>query len=237
VASPGIRLFVQPVSKFYLRAAVFGMDSGSDPAGDNDHGTHFHINDSDGALMMYEMGFLVNQSPNDRGLQGTYRLGSFVHTENSTTFASQADAANGTGNLQSAGANYGVYGVMDQQIYAHGEEGISMFVRAGGAPSNTNFVDYYVDGGFNFTGFVPGRFQDVAGLAIARSHVSTDLSDSQIDQGELPLTAETVIEATYKYQVAPWWSIQPDFQYIITPSAVQYSHNATVLGVRMNVAF
>ncbi|HEX4140346.1 MAG TPA: carbohydrate porin, partial [Candidatus Methylacidiphilales bacterium] len=146
-------------------------------------------------------------------------------------------AANGTGNLQSAGANYGIYGVMDQQIYEHGPEGISMFVRAGGAPSNTNFVDYYVDGGFNFTGFIPGRDLDVAGIAIARSHVSDDFSAAQEAQ-ELPgSTAETVLEATYKYQVSPWWSVQPDFQYIITPSGVEGSHNATVLGLRMNVAF
>jgi porin len=126
---------------------------------------------------------------------------------------------------------------MDQQIFANGAQAVSMFVRAGGAPSNTNFVDYYVDGGFNFTGFVPGRDLDVAGIAIARSHVSDDFSNSQVDQGLPSLTAETVLEATYKVQVAPWWSIQPDFQYIITPSAVVGSHNATVLGLRMNVSF
>jgi len=237
LASPGVRIQFLPTSNFYVMAGVFGQDLNSDPTTNNQNGIRFGLNENSGMLIMSEAGYLVNQSPNDRGLQGTYRLGSFVHTENSQTFASQADFANGTGDLKSGGANYGVYGVMDQQIYAHGAEGISMFVRAGGAPSNTNFVDYYVDGGFNFTGFVPGRDLDVAGIAIARSHVSSDFSDSQIDQGELPLTAETVIEATYKYQVAPWWSIQPDFQYIITPSGQQYSHNATVLGLRMNVAF
>jgi len=46
---------------------------------------------------------------------------------------------------------------MDQQIYQDGEREVSLFVRSGGAPSSTNFVDYYVDGGFNFSGFIPGR--------------------------------------------------------------------------------
>ncbi len=69
------------------------------------------------------------------------------------------------------------------------------------------------------------------------SHVSDDFSASQEAQDLPGSTAETVLEATYKYQVAPWWSIQPDFQYIITPSGVAGSHNATVLGLRMSVAF
>jgi porin len=126
---------------------------------------------------------------------------------------------------------------MDQQIYQHGAENISLFVRSGGAPSNTNFVDYYVDGGFNFTGFIPGRYNDIAGLALARSHVSSDYSDSQVAQGGAPSSAETVIEATYKAQLAPWWSLQPDLQYIFTPSGVQGSKDALVLGLRSSVAF
>ena len=237
VASPGVRVQFLPTSNFYAMAGIYGQDLNSDPAVNNQNGTRFALNSGSGMLIMSEVGYLVNQSPNDRGLQGTYRLGSFVHTDNSTTFASQANFANGTGNLQSAGSSYGVYGVMDQQIYTHGAEAISLFVRSGGAPGNSNFVDYYVDGGFNFTGFIPGRDNDIAGIAVARSHVSEDFSDSQVAEGLPPSTAETVLEATYKVQVAPWWSIQPDFQYIITPSAVQGSNNAVVVGLRTSVAF
>jgi porin len=237
VASPGVRIQFLPTSKFYVMAGVYGMDNNSDPAVNNKNGTRFALASDSGMLVMSEAGYLLNQSPNDRGLQGTYRVGSFVHTANYNTFDSQAQFANGTGPLQSAGANYGIYGVMDQQIYQHGANAISLFVRSGAAPSNTNFVDYYVDGGFNFSGFIPGRDSDVAGLAVARSHVSSDFSDSQVLQGDLPSTAETVIEATYKIQIAPWWSIQPDVQYIVTPSGVQGSKNATVLGLRTSVAF
>jgi len=127
--------------------------------------------------------------------------------------------------------------VMDQQIYTQDKQAVSIFVRGANAPSNTNFVDWYVDGGFNFTGFVPGRDSDVAGLAVARSHISSAYSDSQVAQGNPPSTAETVIEATYKVQLNPWWTLQPDFQYIVTPSGVEGSHNATVLGLRTIVAF
>jgi porin len=226
LASPGVRIQFLPTSKFYVMAGVYGQDDNSDPAVNNQNGTRFALDGRSGMLVMSEAGYLLNQSPNDRGLQGTYRIGSFVHTDDTPTFAGE-----------NGGTGYGVYGVMDQQIYSKADRTISLFVRSGGAPSDTNFVDYYVDGGFNFAGFIPGRDNDVFGVAVARSHVSSDFSDQQVLAGNPGSTAETVIEATYKVQIAPWWSIQPDAQYIVTPSGVQGSQNAVVLGVRTTVAF
>jgi porin len=227
IASPGVRLQFLPTSRFYVMAGVYGQDVNSDPTTNNQNGTRFALTSSSGLLVMSEAGYLLNQSPNDRGLQGTYRIGSFVHTDDSPRFE---DGTNG-------GTSYGVYGVLDQQIYSNADRVISFFVRSGSAPSNTNFVDYYVDSGFNFTGFVPGRDSDVLGLAVARSHVSSDFSDAEVLAGNSGSTAETVIEATYKTQLAPWWSLQPDLQYIISPSGVQGSPDAVVVGLRTTVAF
>ena len=227
VASPGVRIQFLPTSRFYVMAGVYGQDINSDPTTNNQHGTRFALTDSSGMLIMSEAGFLLNQSPHDMGLQGTYRLGSFVHTDDSTRFK---DGSNG-------GTSYGVYGVLDQQIYSEADHVISFFVRSGGAPSDTNFVDYYVDSGFNFSGFVPGRDSDVFGLGVARSHVSSDFSDADVAVRNPGSTAETVIEATYKAQLAPWWSVQPDVQYIITPSGMEGSSNAFVIGLRTSVAF
>jgi porin len=237
-ASPGVQIRLQPNSNFYVMAGVFGMDANSNLATNNQNGTRFALTASSGMLVMSEAGFLLNQSPNDHGLQGTYKIGSWLDTGSNPTWASRAEEADGTGSLRDGGANYGVYGVMDQQIYSQGDQTISLFVRSGGAPSNTNFVDWYAEGGFNFTGFIPGRSCDVAGLAVARSHVSKDFSDSEIAEGENPFTAETVVEATYKVQLAQWWSIQPDFQYIFTPGGEEgVVHDAVVLGLRTTVAF
>jgi porin len=237
LASPGVRIQLLPDPRFYVLAGVYGLDNTSDLTRNNQNGIRFSLNGSSGMLIMSEAGYLLNQGQNDKGLQGSYRVGSWVDTGNFQTFPSQGDSANGSGNPQNAGTDYGIYGVVDQQIYSHGAQIISVFTRAGGAPTNTNFVDAYVDGGFNFTGFIPGRDNDVAGLGVARSHVSQDYSELQVDQGNSPSTAETAIEATYKVQLSPWWSIQPDVQYIITPSGVEGSHNALVLGLRTNVAF
>ena len=56
---------------------------------------------------------------------------------------------------------------------------------------------------------------------------------------------ETYIEATYQYQLRPWWQVQPDFQYVFSPGGgiVDPEHadrrirNEAVLGVRTNVLF
>ena len=238
MASPGIQIQFLPTSAWYVQAGVFGMDANSEPNTNNKYGERFALTARSGMLIMSEAGYLLNQSPNDRGLQGTYRLGSFVHTMNYNNWGSQAANNLGTGVLQSSGTNYGVYAVMDQQIYANADDqAISLFVRSGGAPSNVNFVDWYVEGGFNFNGFIPGRKDDIAGIAVARSHVSDNFSDAQVAQGNLPYTAETVIEATYKVQVNKWWVVQPDIQYIVTPGGEQGVQDAVALGVRTTVAF
>jgi porin len=57
--------------------------------------------------------------------------------------------------------------------------------------------------------------------------------------------AETFVEATYQYQVMPWWQIQPDIQYVFEPGAgIANPNNPTqrikdelVVGLRTNVTF
>jgi porin len=199
VASPGVRLKLMPTSNTYVMAGVYGMDNSSNQAAANQNGTRFALTASSGILIMSEAGYLLNQAPNEKGLQGTYRVGSFVHTANYDTWGSQAEAANGTGALKSGGANYGVYGLVDQQLFS--------------------------------------RENDVAGLAFAHSDVGSNYSDSQVLQGNAPYTSESFIETTYKIQVAPWWSIQPDVQYYFNPSGQQGSPDAVVLGLRPTVTF
>ncbi len=238
VAAPGVRLAIQPVSKFLFQVGVFGGDSGGSQD-QNNHGTNLNLRSRDSALVFSEVAFLYNQSPNDRGLVGTYKLGSFVHTGGADfpTFESQAHDALGNGKIQTAPSNFGLYGVIDQQLLRAGGRMAGAFLRVGGAPTDVNFVDFYVDGGFNFTGFVPGRQRDVIGLAVAHSSVSDQFSDSQRRQGLPGYSAETVFEATYRFVVAPWWSVQPDLQYIFNPSGQNGSHDALVLGLRTAVAF
>ena len=114
VAVPGVRLAVQPTSKFYFQAGIYDGDAQSQQ--ENNHGVNFRLSTTDGALIFSEIGFLLNQSPGDRGLKGTYKLGSFVHTNEFDTWSSQAKAALGTGSLHGVTPDYGIYGVVDQEL-------------------------------------------------------------------------------------------------------------------------
>ena len=143
----------------------------------------------------------------------------------------------GTGNSEDRSTNYGVYGVIDQDLLKSGGHTISGFLRLGGAPSDVNFVSFYIDGGLDFTGFVPGRRRDTAGIAVAHSSISDEYSDNSRAQGGTGFSSETVVEATYRVTLAPWWSIQPDLQYIFNPSGASGSHDALVLGMRTAVTF
>ena len=234
-AVPGVRLMVQPTSKFYFQAGIY--DGNGENQTQNNHGTNFRLSSTDGALIFSEIGFLLGQSPGDRGLKGTYKLGSFVHTANFDTWDTQARADLGIGSVKSAGVNYGIYGVIDQELSHSGGKSVGMFARGGGAPSDVNFVNWYIDGGFNFKGFIPGRNRDVAGVAVAHSAISKDFSNAQVLEGSPGFSGETVLEATYNYSISPWWTIQPDFQYIWTPSGEDGSRNAAVLGIRTVITF
>jgi porin len=108
-------------------------------------------------------------------LKGTYKVGSFVHTGNFDTWNSQAQAALGTGSLKSGGIDYGIYGVVDQELIQSGGRGVEMFVRGGGAPGDINFINWYVDGGFNFRGSFPAESGTSLELRL-RIHPSVEIS-------------------------------------------------------------
>jgi porin len=112
-----------------------------------------------------------------------------------------------------------------------------LFLRGGGAPPDVNFVDWYIDGGFVFKGFVPGRTDDTMGIAVAHSSISQDFSNAQVLQGDPSFSSETVLEATYSFLVSPCCTAQPDFLYIWSPSTQNGSNNAAVIGIRTVITF
>ena len=229
VAAPAIRVDVAPVSFLDFKAAIFAPDGGAE---NNTHGTDFSINSRDGALVAFEASYLVNQSPNDRGLIGTYKLGTFIQQGDYSSFGSQAINALDSHRPLHHGTNVVGYGVADQELFKNGQYTVEAFARAGFGTPEYSFVHDYFDTGLNFTGFVPNRAFDVVGIAVGRSGISRQFSDSQVLQGARGYSEETVIEATYRVQFAPWATVQPDFQYFVNPSAEHGSRNAFVSGIR-----
>jgi porin len=127
---------------------------------------------------------------------------------------------------------------VEQELFKCDKKKITAAIRGGGAPGYRNVIGWYLDVGVNFTGFLPGRENDIAGLGIARSSFSRSYSDFQeAAGGTSPYDAETIFEATYAAQLTPWWTLQPDLQVIFTPGGQKSSGDAIVLGLRTTVSF
>jgi porin len=101
LATPGVRLQINPTENISLLAAVFsgnpaGKNCGpdEDPQACNRHGTTFSF--SGGAFWMGEAQYQVNQDKKDKGLAAAYKIGVWYHTGN---FADQRFGIDAAGKI------------------------------------------------------------------------------------------------------------------------------------------
>jgi porin len=119
-----------------------------------------------------------------------------------------------------------------------------------GSPSDRNLIDFYADGGFVFSGFIPQRPDDNFGIGFAYANISDqarafDRDVAFVQAADLPVRSfEALLEIYYKYQIVPGLVLQPDFQYIWNPGAggvVQPNgarvENAAIGGIRISVVY
>ncbi len=129
--------------------------------------------------------------------------------------------------LRVAAATTSVYVVADQMVWhrsADDPQSVGIFVRAMGAPGDRNLVDLGMNAGVSLKAPFRGRDNDVVGLAVGYAKIGSHAQDLASDTAS-PTTpdypsrsAETVLEATYQCQVAPWWQLQADVQYTFRPA-------------------
>jgi porin len=258
--APGVRVRIKPTSETALQAAVFSGDpSGGDGSNQNaplPTGTVFSFRG--GAFFIAEASYLPNQGPGTKGLPGAYRIGAWYHT--SPRFADQRfdNIGLSLADPQSTGiplnhtGDTGFYGVIDQMFYrvpGTEDQGLSGFIRAGGVPNDRNLVSFYTDGGLLYKGLVPRRPDDKVGIAAAYARVGGNARSLDADVGLFgnfiyPIrTGETMIEMMYQAQLAPWWMLQPELQYIVRPgggvpnSDGSIRPNAWVIAVRSSLNF
>ena len=261
LATPGARVAVKPTDQLTLQAAVFS----GDPAGRNcyevpqkcnPYGTKFSF--TGGSLWMGELQYALNQDKKATGLASAYKLGVWYAT---TGFPSKRYGTDATGAVVSLGvddtadpiqlrADWGLYGVADQMIWRGPASSVSLFARGGFSPTQRNLISYYVDGGIGFKGPIAGRPDDTLTFGVAYAKISPEVTG--VDQDALAFNgppyavrrSETVYELSYIVQIAPWWSIQPDLQYIVRPNGGQNAEDPTltvshafVAGVRSTIKF
>jgi porin len=113
------------------------------------------------------------------------------------------------------------------------------------SPAST-LIDFHFDGGLTYSGLLPGRQSDLAGVGLSYERISRERrgysEDVRAVTGvSLPLPDfELAVELSYQAQLAPWWIVQPDLQIIVHPGArltAAKEDDAVVLGLRTGISF
>ena len=193
-------------------------------------------------------------------LPATYKIGFWFDTAQfpdqryDNTGLSLANP-NSTGIPAMHQGNFGIYGVADQTVWAPGGDNpraLSLFLRPMGAPTgDRNLINFSVNGGMTYKAPLPGRDDDTFGIGFGVANVSSRAAGLDQDTAFFSGTyvpvrgAETFLEITYQAQIAPWWQIQPDFQYYWMPGGgvpnptdpTQRIGNEAIFGLRTNVTF
>ncbi len=271
LSSPGMRLRVQPIDPLTLLGGVFNDNPPGGPFIDDSpvrgreaSGTRFNLNT--GTLFIGELQYAANRSNAGKmncdnvfcGLPGTYKLGSWYDTAGfpdqrfDAAGVSLADPAS-SGNARMHRGNFSVYGVVDQMVWRQpdGPRSVGVFAGIMGAPADRNLVDWSFDAGVNVKAPLPGRVDDTFGIGYGWAHISARAGDLDKDRATfsgsaIPVrSSETFIELTYQARVLPWWTVQPDLQYLRNPGGrlqnpvdpTKRIGNELILGLRTTVTF
>ncbi len=259
LATPGARLQVDVTDRISLLAGVFngdpaGRGAEQDPQRRNRHGFNWQAKDKPFAIAEAQVNW--NREEGSAGLAGTFKLGIWHHFG---SFEDQRIVADGLSLAVSAEdarrreGNPGFYAVLDQQLYRAGGMGLGAFFRVATMPSDRNLVDFTFDTGLKAWGFMPGRKDDSAGLALSYARISDraraldrDLNLAN-DLSAAVRDYELTVEANYTAQIVPGWTVQPVFQYIWHPGghaidptdvdATKAIKDAAVVGARTTINY
>jgi len=191
----------------------------------NPRGTHIRLDKTDGTLSVVEMGYTPDNG--DKRVSKT-SLGLWNYS------ASAPDQMTGESR-----ADRGVYVLAERTLMAEqgqSGQGLSGFVRFGSVNKDIHQADWSGSLGLHYQGLISGRDEDEAGLAVTTSHASDKYREAQLLLGNATDSSETVIELTYRAQILPWMAVQPSLQRIMNPGMDKTLSDASVVGVRLDLA-
>ncbi|MGE5317129.1 MAG: carbohydrate porin [Chloroflexota bacterium] len=191
-------------------------DANPEPFEKNPHNLKWPYKKGDGLIFMSEF----HLEPEPEGLKRIYEVG--LYSANNLpefiTGTTLPDSAKLTG--------VGFYANVDRGLVKEGKKEINLFIQCGYSPSGNATSDGYFGFGVNHIGLFSKKGNDMLGAGIACAHLKEQLH------------CETAIELTYHFHLTDYFSVQPDFQYIINPSGNQQDlNNAFVGNLRINLSF
>jgi porin len=129
---------------------------------------------------------------------------------------------------ETSDSSNGYYIIVDQKIIDNDDSSLGVFFEYSDSTQYHFEIDTFTGGGLEWAGPMPGRGDDIFGAAMFRIDLYPELGFTE--------EFETIYEVYYNIQVFPWFSVKPDFQYIVNPGASGLD-NATVFGFRSAISF
>jgi porin len=246
-ARPGMRARFALSPELTLSAALFSGDPRADKSGFD-----FHMNGD--VFAMSELAL----STNLLALPGTAKLGAWVHSgrfDDQRYDAAHLPLANplSDGIPAKHSGDDGFYVILDQLLWRKtdtSDAGLGAFLRLGGNAGDRNLIELHIDGGLTYAAPF-GRDNDLAGIGMSYEQVGAGQRGLAQDYSRLTGTSvpepdfESALEISYQAQMAAWWIVQPDLQWIIHPGgrllnpsspAAHGDAGALVLGLRTAIA-
>ncbi len=229
VASPGLWVNWTPTDKFAWQTAVYYGGPGPDRSGN--HGFDYEGASYSGVAIFSEIAYGFSIAARET----TVKLGVAGQTGRFDNYKNLND---GTGDEISSGL-FSLYAVQDITLSADsaGKPVLGAFWRLGWSPLNDrSVVSVYGDAGLNWFAPIPGREDDIAGIAVSCTNYANHYRN--LDGGVAG--TETTLELTYQAKITRWFTLQGDVQFLFNPVRADNSDErktAVVLGLRSIMTF
>jgi porin len=221
--SLALRLAFNPVEDWTFIAAVLDGVPG-DP--DDPARTRIHLGGDDGALFIVELHRKASRFTK-------VAAGAWAYSEE---FARIDDSLLGAEPRTSTSS--GAYALADVALWqdaTNPRRTIESFARIGFASDSVNRYDASMQFGLLFNQPFKSRARESLGLAVTSARTGEPYRKAQ-DRLAAPVdAAETAIEVTYRREILPWLTLQPDIQFIVNPGALPSQQDALVFGLRFEL--
>jgi porin len=140
--------------------------------------------------------------------------------------------------LKGGGAAAEWFALAEKTLYqAKDGRDLAGFLRISGTDGDSTSIRQAVNLGIRVKAPLPGRSDDVFGLAYTRASLSGKWRSAQLAAGTETTALEDAWEATYRIQATKWLAVQPLIQRINHPGGDKSRAAANVLGARVEIAF
>jgi carbohydrate-selective porin OprB len=240
VSTWGGRITLKPTLPTYLRIGVYQDDPSQNDV--TEHGFNWSTNRSTGAFIPFEVGdqtdFSSARYPFKYDIGGYYDTGSYTEP-----------ASSGSADLNRRGRT-AFYAQLQQTVWRPDLKTNRSLTVFGGVLTSTGGYQVYplsVYAGTYLRGPFSGRPNDALGLEVSYVTINKAAQGQVVDTYDsLGLTApnhadQWILEANYKFAIAPGISLEPDAQYVVHPDEIGFDNpgpgvdHAFIVGVQVAI--